>query len=211
MVRIDRIAAMILRIVAVPLPLASVAIAVQPVAAQATEGQEFLKAVKDRDGEKVMDVLAKGGTLVNTRDISTGRTAMHYVTERRDATWITYLAAKGGDPDVADKKGVTPLQIATQLGYVDGIEALLKAGARVDQANASGETPLIAAIHRRDTAMIRVLLKSGADPDRTDNSGRSARDYAGLAVGGGAILQEIAQADADRAGKGRAKTYGPSL
>ncbi|WP_197465464.1 ankyrin repeat domain-containing protein, partial [Erythrobacter sp. HI0063] len=67
-------------------------------------------------------------------------------------------------------------QIATQLGYIEGIEALLKAGVRVDQANSSGETPLISAIHRRDTAMIRILLKNGASPDRTDNSGRSARD-----------------------------------
>ncbi|MEC7399847.1 MAG: ankyrin repeat domain-containing protein, partial [Pseudomonadota bacterium] len=69
----------------------------------------------------------------------------------------------------------------------------------------------ISAIHRRDTAMIRVLLKNGASPDRTDNSGRSARDYARLMTGGGPVLQEIAQADADRAEKGSGKTYGPSL
>jgi hypothetical protein len=30
-------------------------------------------------------------------------------------------------------------------------------------------------------------------------------------VGGGPVLQEIAQADADRANKGADKTYGPSL
>ena len=207
----NRIAATLLKATAVPVALT--ALAAQPVAAQQmSEGYEFLKAVKERDGDKVIDALNQpGNTLINTRDIATGRTAMHNVTERRDANWIAFLAAKGGDPDVADKRGVTPLQIATQLGYIEGIEALLKAGVRVDQANSSGETPLISAIHRRDTAMIRILLKNGASPDRTDNSGRSARDYAKLMVGGGPVLQEIAQADADRANKGADKTYGPSL
>ncbi len=188
----NRIAATLLKATAVPVALT--ALAAQPVAAQQmSEGYEFLKAVKERDGDKVIDALNQpGNTLINTRDIATGRTAMHIVTERRDANWIAF-------------------QIATQLGYIEGIEALLKAGVRVDQANSSGETPLISAIHRRDTAMIRILLKNGASPDRTDNSGRSARDYAKLMVGGGPVLQEIAQADADRANKGADKTYGPSL
>ena len=207
----DRIAATILKALAAPVAVS--AVMAQPVAAQQmSEGYEFLKAVKERDGDTVINALNQpGNTLINTRDFATGRTAMHIVTERRDANWIAFLTARGGNPDIADKKGVTPLQIATQLGYIEGIEALLKAGAQVDQANSSGETPLISAIHRRDTAMIRVLLKNGASPDRTDNSGRSARDYARLMVGGGPVLQEIAQADADRAEKGGGKTYGPSL
>lgn len=184
-----------------------------PLAAQNfSEGYQFLEAVKDREGETVTEMLNQPGTVIaNSRDITSGRTAMHIVVERRDLTWIRFLASKGTNPDIADKKGVTPLQIASNLGFLEGVEALLEAGARVDQSNAAGETPLISAIHRRDVAMIRLLLGKGANPDRNDNSGRSARDYAALIVGGTQITDAIAQADKDRSADGAQESYGPSL
>lgn len=185
-----------------------------PLAAQNfSEGYEFLKAVRDRQGEEVLEMLNKPGTvIVNTRDITTGRTAMHIVVERRDLTWIRFLAGKGANPDIADKKGITPLQIASNLGFIEGVEALLKAGARVDQSNTAGETPLISAVHRRDLAMVRLLLANGANPDHNDNSGRSARDYAALLNGGSQYVDAIVQADEERAAKGgEQETYGPSF
>lgn len=118
---------------------------------------------------------------------------------------IRFLTSKGANPNTADKKGVTPLQLAVQLGYVDGAEALLDAGASIDSANNTGETPLIAAIHRRDSAMIRLLMGKGANPDRSDNSGRTARDYAKMA--GGNVLSELERSETDR--KPQAQTYGP--
>ena len=104
---------------------------------------------------------------------------------------------------------MTPLEIAASLGFADGAEALLKAGARVDAPNATGETPLISAIHRRDADIVELLLEHGANPDRTDNSGRSARDYAELMGPGNRMLEKIAEADA--AGEGKQKTYGPKI
>ena len=180
-----------------------------PVAAQRmSEGYQFLKAVKDRKGEEVTEMLNQpGNTLIGARDVSTGETALHIVTQRRDAVWIRFLAGKGANPNTADKKGVTPLQLAVQLGYVDGAEALLDAGASVDPANSTGETPLIAAIHSRDPAMIRLLMSKGANPDRSDNSGRTARDYAKLA--GGNLLSELERSETER--KPKAQTYGPGV
>ena len=177
-----------------------------------SDGFEFMKAVRERDGDTVMNLLDQpGNTLVNSRDLATGQTAMHIVVERRDLTWVRYLRGKGANVDIADKKGVTPLQIASNLGFVEGVEELLKGGARVDQGNAAGETPLIAAIHRRDVAMVRLLLANGANPDLNDNSGRSARDYASLMTGGRLIVDAIAQTDASRGAGADTETYGPSL
>ena len=177
-----------------------------------SEGYQFLKAVEDREGATVTEMLDQPGTVIaNSRDITSGRTAMHIVVERRDLTWIRFLHSKGANPDIADKKGITPLQIASNLGFIEGVEALLEAGARVDQSNAAGETPLISAIHRRDVPMIRLLLDKGANPDRNDNSGRSARDYAALISGGTQITDVIAQADKDRSADGTRQSYGPSL
>ena len=176
---------------------------------QFSEGYEFLKAVKDRDGNKVSSALDKpGSTVVNARDISTGEGALHIVVARRDPTWLRFLLGKGANPNLADKNGVTGLQLAASLGWTDGVEILAGKGAGVDIANSAGETPLIAAVHQRDTEMVRALLKAGANPDRSDNSGRTARDYAALLGPQSSILAELDRAREER--KGRAsKTYGP--
>lgn len=174
-----------------------------------SEGHEFLKAVEARDGAKVTDALNKpGSTVVNARDLSSGEAALHVVTQRRDATWLRFLIGKGANANIADRRGVTPLQLATNLGWSEGVEILVGAGAAVDLTNDSGETPLIAAVHRRDIALVRALLTAGANPERSDNSGRSARDYAELMGPQSGILAELDRARAE--GKVRtAKTYGP--
>ncbi|WP_337191206.1 ankyrin repeat domain-containing protein [Parapontixanthobacter aurantiacus] len=184
-----------------------------PAAAQrVSEGHAFLEAVRDRDGTKVTDALNEpGSTVVNARDISSGETGLHIATKRRDVTWIRFLTSRGGDPNIADKKGVTPLQIAASLGFADGVEALVKAGADVENANAAGETALISAVHRRDSGLVRMLLDNGASADRADNSGRTARDYARLQGERGIMMQIIEQSDEARSGKGEAVQYGPSL
>ncbi len=183
-----------------------------PAAAQLfSKGYEFLKAVKDRDGDEVTKLLdATNGSLINSRDTTTGESALHIATQRRDDLWIRFLTARGANPNIADNNGVTPLQIASSLGFVEGVDALLKAGARVDDANSTGETPLISAVLRRDVVMVRLLLANSANPDRSDNSGRTARDYAAL-DSGSRVLVEIQKADEDRKGKSTGPSYGPSF
>lgn len=174
-----------------------------------SEGYEFLKAVKDRKGAEVMDALNKpGSTVVNARDLSTGENALHIVTQRRDATWLRFLIGKGAKANSADRRGVTPLQLATNLGWAEGVEILVGAGAAVDLTNDAGETPLISAVHRRDAALVRALLKAGANPERSDNSGRSARDYAQLLGPQSGILAELDRSREERKARA-AKTYGP--
>ena len=192
--------------------VAAMALAVPASAQFFSDGYNFLKAIKDRDGDKVTEALNEpGSTLVNSRDLSTGETALHIVTQRRDAIWIKFLSQKGANPNIADKNGTTPLALAVSLGFAEGAEALIKAGARVDVTNAAGETPLIAAVHRRDAGLMRILLANGANPDRTDNSGRSARDYAALMQSNGQIIAEFERADEARKDKGADQTYGPKF
>jgi ankyrin repeat protein len=177
-----------------------------------SDGYKFLEAVEDKDIGEVEKLLGKpGSTLINSRDITNGRTALHIAAARRDIVWLVFLANKGANPNIADNRGVTPLMMASQLGFFEGVQALITAGARVDEPNEAGETPLITAIHRRDTQMMRVLLQAGADPDRADNSGRSAREYATLEGANSRTLAEIDRSARDDAG-GRAdsgEVYGP--
>ncbi len=189
----------------------SLAALAAPLGAQIfSDGREFLEAVRERDGDKVTQVISQpGNTLINTRDLSTGDTALHIVTERQDNTWIRFLTQNGANPNIANKKGVTPIMIASSLGNVAGVEALLKGGARIDDQNSLGETPLISAIHRRDVEMVKLLLASGADPDRSDNSGRTARDYV-AAINDKRLTVEFAAADEKRKGQ-TGPSYGPGL
>lgn len=185
---------------------------VAPAQAQFSAGYKFLEAVKKKNGQEVTDMLAlPGSTVVNARDVSSGDSALHIVVARRDLTWIRFLAAKGANVNVRNAKGQTPLQLASNLGFVEGVEALLQLGAKVDEPNSTGETPLIAATHRRDAAMARALLKAGANPRRNDNSGRSALDYAELDGRGNPVLTEIETAVREAAAKPKAPTYGPKL
>jgi len=184
-----------------------------PVAAQLySEGYQFLEAVKDRDGDAATEMLSQPGSqVVNTRDITTGDTGLHVVTLRRDVLWVKFLLQRGANPNIRNNEGVTPLQIATRLGFIEGAEELLKKGAQVNVADSQGETPLMAAVHQRDVAMVRRLLEQGADPDRNDNSGRSARDYLELMTGNNLLVREFEAADATRGDAGPAQQYGPSF
>lgn len=183
-----------------------------PAAAQFSESYKFLDAVKKKELSEVNEMLDKGSpNLVNTRDVTSGDTALHIVVARRDLPWLAYLITKGAKVNVSNVRGVTPLVAATNLNWIEGAELLIENGARVDESNNSGETPLITAVHNRNVPLIRLLLKAGADPDRADNSGRSAREYARLADNT-AILSVIASDAKPKAKPGEAaKTYGPKF
>jgi uncharacterized protein len=162
----------------------------QPAMAQFSDSYNFLKAVKDRDGAEAEKFLNEpGSVIINTRDDGSGETALHIVAARRDATWLTFLLQKGANPNLADRKGVTPLMVATQLGFAEGAATLLKYKANVDGSNRSGETALIRAVQLRNPEMVRLLLKAGANPDKRDSvAGLSAREYAAQDGRSSAIL-----------------------
>jgi ankyrin repeat protein len=174
-----------------------------------SDGFKFLQAVDKGDVDTVKDLISKNSTVVDSRDVTDGHTALHTATRRRDSVWLRYLLTSGANPNLADKQGVTPLMLASQLGYVEGIGILASKGAQVDTANDAGETPLILAVHRQDMPMVRILLAGGADPGLSDNSGRSARDYARLEGFSQAI--EAFDKNTKARTKKSGQTYGPTF
>lgn len=165
----------------------------------------FIKAVKDRDGDKVTDLLSSPSNFViNTTESGSGNGALHIVALDRDFTWLNFLLMKGAKADLKNEEGNTPLMLASQIGWVEGAELLLRRGAAVDLANNRGETPLMLAVQHRDPAMVRLLLAKGADPRRTDNvAGYSALDYAkrdGRAAAIVKMLEEPAKPEKGMAG-----------
>ena len=176
----------------VALALAAVPAAISAQGMSYSDSFTFLKAVKERDGAKVNELVGSptGAIVVNSRDRTNGEGGLHYMVRARDLVWLAFLLGKGARPDIQSSRGDTPLTLAAQIGWFEGAEHLLSRRASVDLANGRGETPLILATQRRDVAMVRLLLGRRADPKRTDNvAGMSALDYARQDPRAGAVLK----------------------
>lgn len=182
-----------------------------PAHADFSDGYKFLDAVKKKEGEKVEKALMDSAQIINAKDITTGETALHIVTARRDLTWLNFLVAKGANVNAADDRGRTALELAVNLGWREGAALLLEQKAFPDPSNDAGETPLIFAVHRKDTQMMKALLEAGANPDRADNSGRSARDYARIEGSGNSLTGTIDTYAKKGAGKAARPVYGPTF
>lgn len=181
-----------------------------PAAAQTmSPGYSFLKAVRERDGNKATELVEQpGSTVINYRD-DNGDAALHLVMAQRDLTWLRFLVGKGADVNVANRAGDTPLITAARIGFAEGADLLLARGAGVDRTNRRGETALIIAVQQRNVPLVRLLAERGANADRTDNAtGRSARDYAKMDSRGPEMLRIM---DAAKAPKKPIEVAGPKL
>lgn len=148
--------------------------------AQFSESYKFLEAVRKSDNDTVIKFVEQPGvTLINTKDRTTGETALLITIGRRDLVWSNYLLSHGARSDLTDNSGETPLMLAVERRFLDGVQLLLTHKANPNQANNSGETPLIRAVQFGDLDIVRMLLSAGADPNKRDSiAGMSAIDYA---------------------------------
>jgi ankyrin repeat protein len=167
-----------------------------PAAAQFSDSYNLVKAVREADGTKAMEILNKpGAPSLNARDPKNGESLAHIVVKRHDQTWLAFLLSRGAPVDGRDNFGDTPLITAMLTSDSDAARILLQYGAKVNGPNSGGETPLIIAVQRRDLASIRLLIANGADPKIADHvTGKTAREYAADDPRGTAILKVLDEA-----------------
>ena len=159
--------------------LATAMVAATPAAAQFSESYNFIKAVKDRDVNKAIELADQPGTtVVNTRDADTGEAGIHIVTRRGDLGWLGLLYQKGANLNLKDREGNTPLILAAISRWSEGAATLIRLKAQVNAQNRLGETAILKAVQARDLALTKALIDAGANPDIADNSGISARAVA---------------------------------
>ena len=161
-------------------PALAVMLLAAPAGAQiGFDGDKFVAAVRDRDGNKAMELLrARGATILDARD-DKGETGLIVAILRRDENWTGFLLSEGADPSLAARNGDTPLIAAARSGYTSAAAQLIELQVKVDAANRMGETALIIAVQQRQRDTVELLLAVGADPDKSDSAaGLSARDYA---------------------------------
>jgi hypothetical protein len=150
-----------------------------PAAAQFSDSYNFIKAVKDKDAAKAIELAEKPGTtIINARDADTGETALHIVTRRTDLPWVGLMLKHNANLNLKDRQGNTALMLATIARWEEGVNVLLRVKAMPDLQNRLGETPLLKAVQNRDLRLVEALLNAGANPDIADNSGTSPRSAA---------------------------------
>jgi ankyrin repeat protein len=145
---------------------------------------------------KGADVNARVKDSTETRTVFTnqwldekGATAFLRASQSGDVELMKLLLAHGADPHINTDLGVTPLQVAAGIGWVEGItyewspkstyeavKMLLELGVDVNAQAQTGRTAMHGAAHKGRTDVIQILFDHGArldirDYGNTDNRG----------------------------------------
>ena len=166
-------------IIALSLAASPAPVFAQGLGLNASDGEAFLKAIKNDDANKAVELASQpGARVVNYRGYD-GETPLNLVTRKRELDWVGFLLTRGADPNIADGKGDIPLTIAAEIGFEEAAAQLIRRGARIDGVNRRGETALAVAVQQRQPRLVELLLKAGANPDKGDHvTGYTPRDYA---------------------------------
>ncbi len=82
-----------------------------------------------------------------------------------------FLIENGGDPNMPDKLGETPLTQAALLDQRDFLKLFISLGANVEKENRREETPLMRAAASGHAEICEVLIACGADVNRAKAKG----------------------------------------
>jgi ankyrin repeat protein len=113
-----------------------------------------------------------GGQGVDTTD-NAGRTALHHAVLSMHDEVLTFLLAKGADPNITDLYGRTALAHACYRCHWYIVLILVKHMGQdaLETRDNEGRTPLYLACGRKNWKWVRIFLLAGADPTTTDNQG----------------------------------------
>lgn len=133
--------------------------------------------------------------------LTTGTTPLLRAAKAADIPAMRLLLAKGADPKLATRAGITPLMAAAGLGSkeedttgrfkteaeaIEAIQLCLDAGVDINAANGQGQTALHAAAQKGFDKVVQFLADHGANLTVKDKQGKTPLDAAlGLAGGSG--------------------------
>ena len=103
------------------------------------------------------------------------RAVLYFAIESGRARAVQALLASGVDPNRPPVAGYPPpVTVASALGHVDIVRALLEQGARVDAPDAHGRTALMLAADNGEVEVVRLLAEKGANLNATNDRGQTA-------------------------------------
>jgi len=104
-----------------------------------------------------------------------GDTILHYAARNRGGIPCgKEILALGLSIDVTNKKGVTPLHTAAQLGNLTAAQHLISLGANINVGDCKGNTPLHYAVTQsKHPRLAQLLIDSGGDLHAQNQKGKS--------------------------------------
>lgn len=132
--------------------------------------QMLVSAVRAGDHKLVMQLLDRGVLA----DTGSEYHALNEAVATRDAECLRLLLSYGADPNTIDNNGVSPLAIATEKSYMDGMIALLKYGADPNMSlGPDQDTPLTIAATAHNVPFTHVLLMYGGHANQNSVGGNT--------------------------------------
>ena len=129
--------------------------------------------------------LIEKGALVNNMTVASvnsplnGSTSLHFACSNLRPKTVKLLLEKGANPNMKDRDGVTPLMIATALGFKDIVEILIRHGASGPSNYTSSKPP--APVNMRENERAPLLSSKGGRRQKTrkmyKKSKKSRRKY----------------------------------
>src|SRR5262245_44073209 len=126
--------------------------------------KEIIRAAKFGDVQKVKDLLAQDGDLINARDTD-GSTPLHCATWKGNKDVVAVLLTAGAEVNVHNNNehwGTTPLHAAAHANQAAIARMLIEHGAKLNAKDLEGRTPLFHTTFHKAKAVARVLEESGA-------------------------------------------------
>jgi ankyrin repeat protein len=161
-----------------------------PVVSDKIDSLDIIKALlahKANPNARLNEPIPPRGPLdVADYTMGEGATPFLRAAKAADLEVMRLLLAKGADPLLATKAGVTPLMAAAGVGWRDGkshgtepdaIEAIkicLDHGAKINAATDKGQTALHGASVREANDVVAFLVSHGADVNAKDDKGHRA-------------------------------------
>ena len=120
---------------------------------------------------KVLQVLAAhGANFGNVNCIGTnGETVLYKAVTKGHADVVKFLASKGADVNIADSKGVYPIDIAAENAHMDILQVLAINGANLSE-------PLLKASEKKNNDVVVALLNLRADVSIKNEHGKTCLD-----------------------------------
>jgi ankyrin repeat protein len=98
-----------------------------------------------------------------------GSTALHWIVRDDDLETADLLIRAGAGVSAANRKGITPLDLACVNGSTAMIRKLIDAGANPNGTHPDGQSPLITAARTGNPEAVRVLVDKGAAVNAREN------------------------------------------
>uniref|UniRef100_A0ABD2XEW1 Uncharacterized protein n=1 Tax=Trichogramma kaykai TaxID=54128 RepID=A0ABD2XEW1_9HYME len=116
---------------------------------------------------------------INAQD-QLGNTPLHLSLDNRHASVAYSLLENDADPNLANKKGMTPLHSAFMKIYIDSnlIALMLRKDADPNLADEQGMTPLHLAVKKKDQDLIGMMLRRGGNLNLTNEKGMTPFHFA---------------------------------